>query len=272
MAKDSKDKPAGSIERLLEIMARLRDPKGGCPWDLEQNFATISPYTIEEAYEVADAISRGDMEGLKDELGDLLFQAVFHAQMAKEAGLFDFGDVVASISDKMLRRHPHVFGDAKVANAAEQTTAWEDHKAKERAKKPGTGALDGVPVALPSLLRAVKLQKRAAQVGFDWKEAAPILEKLSEEISELVSEMKAGAPMDRVTDEFGDILFVCANIARHLEVDPEAALRSTNDKFTRRFKRVEEILASRGKTAAQSSLEEMDALWTEVKRSEKSSS
>jgi nucleoside triphosphate diphosphatase len=270
MANSSKNKDAASIERLIEIMARLRDPKGGCPWDLEQNFATIAPYTLEEAYEVADAISRGNMEGLKDELGDLLFQVVFHAQMAKDAGLFEFSDVAASISDKMVRRHPHVFGDTKVANAAEQTTAWEDHKAKERAKQPGAGALDGVPLALPALLRAIKLQKRAALVGFDWKDATPILEKLNEEISELISEMKSGAPAEKINDEFGDILFVCVNLARHLQVDPETALRSTNDKFVRRFKRVEEILASRGKTAAQSTLEEMDALWTEVKREERS--
>jgi MazG family protein len=265
----SKAENAGSIERLLEIMARLRNPKGGCPWDLEQTFSTIAPYTLEEAYEVADAISRHDMDGLKDELGDLLFQVVFHAQMAKDAGLFAFGDVVASISDKMVRRHPHVFGDAKVASSAEQTTAWEDHKAKERAKQPGAGALDGVPLALPALLRAIKLQKRAAQVGFDWKDATPILEKLNEEISELIAEMKSGAPAEKINDEFGDILFVCVNLARHLQVDPETALRSTNDKFVRRFKRVEEILARRGKTAAQSTLDEMDALWTEVKREEK---
>lgn len=262
---------AGAIERLLEIMARLRDPNGGCPWDLEQDFASITPYTIEEAYEVADAVSRGDMDGLKEELGDLLLQVVFHAQMAKDDGLFAFSDVVAGIADKMIRRHPHVFGEAQVATSSAQTVAWEVHKAKERAEKAAggvAGALDGVPVALPALLRALKLQKRAAQVGFDWKEATPILEKLHEEIGELIAETKKGAPAERIQDEFGDILFVCVNLARHLQVDPEAALRSTNDKFARRFKSVEALLAAKGKTPASSTLQEMDALWNDVKREE----
>jgi MazG family protein len=257
-----------SIERLLTIMARLRDPKDGCPWDREQDFATIAPYTIEESYEVADAITRGDMAALKDELGDLLFQVVFHARMAEERGEFAFGDVVASISDKMLRRHPHVFGEANVPDAAAQTVAWEVHKAKER---EGKGTLDGVALALPALLRAIKLQNRAARVGFDWPNLVPVLDKLREELGEIEHEIVQGGPPDRLEDEVGDFLFVVANVARHLGIDPEAALRRTNGKFERRFKRIEQLLAVEGKTPSESTLEEMDALWDQAKAEEKAS-
>jgi MazG family protein len=255
-----------SIDRLLAIMARLRDPKDGCPWDREQDFATIAPYTIEESYEVADAIARGDMAALKDELGDLLFQVVFHARMAEERGDFAFGDVVAAISDKMLRRHPHVFGAAEVTDAAAQTVAWEAHKAAERA---GQGTLDGVALALPALLRAIKLQNRAARVGFDWPSLTPVLDKLREELAEIEHEVTSDGPRDRVEDEVGDFLFVVANVARHLGLDPEAALRRTNGKFERRFRRIEELLAEKGKIPADSTLEEMDALWNQAKDEEK---
>jgi MazG family protein len=256
-----------SIDQLLEIMARLRDPQEGCPWDREQDFATIAPYTIEESYEVADAIARDDMAALKDELGDLLFQVVFHARMAEERGAFAFGDVVAAISDKMLRRHPHVFGEARVADAAAQTVAWEHHKAAER---EGKGTLDGVALALPALLRAINLQNRAARVGFDWPNLVPVLDKLREELAEIEHEVKAGGAPDRLEDEVGDFLFVVANVARHLGLDPEAALRRTNSKFERRFKRIEELLTMKGKTPSQSTLEEMDALWDQAKAEEKS--
>jgi MazG family protein len=255
-----------AIDRLLAIMARLRDPKEGCPWDREQDFATIAPYTIEESYEVADAIARGDMAALKDELGDLLFQVVFHARMAEERGAFAFADVVAAISDKMLRRHPHVFGDANVADSAAQTVAWESHKANER---EGKGTLDGVALALPALLRAIKLQNRAARVGFDWPNLVPVIEKLREELGEIEHEIKQGGGPDRLEDEVGDFLFVVANVARHLKLDPEAALRRTNAKFERRFKRIEELLAAKGKTPSESSLDEMDALWDQAKAEEK---
>jgi len=255
-----------AIDRLLAIMARLRDPQEGCPWDREQDFSTIAPYTIEESYEVADAIARGDMAALKDELGDLLFQVVFHARMAEERGAFAFADVVAAISDKMLRRHPHVFGDADVADAAAQTMAWESHKANER---EGRGTLDGVALALPALLRAIKLQNRAARVGFDWPNLVPVIEKLREELGEIEHEIKQGGDPDRLEDEVGDFLFVVANVARHLKLDPEAALRRTNAKFERRFKRIEELLAAKGKTPSESSLEEMDALWDQAKAEEK---
>ena len=259
---------ATSIDRLLAIMARLRDPKDGCPWDREQDFATIAPYTIEESYEVADAIARGDMAALKDELGDLLFQVVFHARMAEERGDFAFGDVVAAISDKMLRRHPHVFGAAEVADAAAQTVAWEAHKAAERA---GQGTLDGVALALPALLRAIKLQNRAARVGFDWPNLIPVLDKLREELAEIEHEITQGGPPDRVEDEVGDFLFVVANVARHLGLDPEAALRRTNGKFERRFRRIEQLLTIQGKKPSDSTLEEMDVLWDQAKTEEKSS-
>ncbi len=263
------------IGRLLAIMTRLRDPDGGCPWDLEQNFATIAPYTIEEAYEVAEAAQSGDMAALKEELGDLLLQVVFHSRMAEEQGAFAFGDVAEAICAKMIRRHPHVFGDAKVATAADQTRAWEAQKAAERAAKgkgARTSALDGVPLALPALTRALKLQSRAADVQFDWDSAAPILAKLAEEIGELTAEATRGASQERLTDEFGDILFVTVNVARHLKVDPEAALRSTNAKFERRFREVERRLAAQGTEPARATLAEMDALWDAIKREEKSAS
>ena len=251
-----------AIMALVDVMARLRSPDGGCPWDLEQNFRTIAPYTIEEAYEVADAIERDDMAALKDELGDLLFQAVFHARMAEEEGLFDFAEVAQAIADKMVRRHPHVFGDADMRSADEQTAAWEEQKAHERAAKGHASMLDDVPVGLPGLARAVKLQKRAARVGFDWTDAKDVLSKISEETAELAEAMD-GADADKIEDEFGDLLFVLANLSRHLKVDPEAALRRTNEKFIRRFQYIEETL---GERLADASLEEMEALWTKAKR------
>ena len=260
------------IAQLLEIMARLRDPAGGCAWDLEQSFATIAPYTVEEAYEVADAIRRGSMSDLAEELGDLLLQVVFHAQMAKEAGAFDFDDVARGISAKMVRRHPHVFGDAHVRSAAEQTAAWEEIKAAERAGKTRSatpaGLLDDIAVTLPALTRATKLSRRAARVGFVWPDIQAVLAKLREEVAELEAEVAAGDTA-RAREELGDVLFVCANIARELDVDPEDALRETNAKFTRRFAHIEHALAARGSSPGQSNLEEMDALWNEAKRVEK---
>ncbi|HZH27012.1 MAG TPA: nucleoside triphosphate pyrophosphohydrolase [Azospirillaceae bacterium] len=261
------------IDRLLAIMARLRDPNGGCPWDLEQTFRTIAPHTIEEAYEVVDAIERDDMDALKDECGDLLFQVVYYAQMAGEAGHFDFNAVAQAVSEKMIRRHPHVFGDERIDTAGAQTSRWEEHKAAERAAKAGnanaaaegTGLLDGVPVGLPALTRAVKLQKRAARVGFDWPEVGQILDKLTEEITELKAELAVGAPKDRVTDELGDILFVIANLGRRLEVDPETALRGTNAKFERRFRYVEQRLAEKGRSPREATLDEMEELWQQAK-------
>ena len=259
---------AKRVETLLAIMARLRSREGGCPWDLEQTFQTIAPYTIEEAYEVADAIERRDLGALKDELGDLLFQVVFHAQMAAEARAFTFADVVASIVDKMLRRHPHVFGDAVVETAEAQTIAWEEHKKRERAARGAGRLLDDVPLASPALTRALKLQKRMASVGFDWSERGPILAKLQEEIGELTVEIEAGAPRAKLADELGDILFVCVNLARHLGVDPEEALRGTNAKVVRRFSHVEGSVKARGQKLGEVSLEEMDALWDDAKRRE----
>jgi MazG family protein len=264
---------APALTRLLAIMARLRDPEQGCPWDREQNFATIAPYTIEEAYEVADAIARGDMAGLQDELGDLLFQVVFHARMAEEAGLFDFSDVAGAIADKMVRRHPHVFGDAEISSAAAQSTAWEEHKASERAAEAaaaGTSgrALDGVALALPALLRAAKIQRRAARIGFDWPEARPVIAKLAEEIAELEAELEVepSADRSRLEDEMGDILFAAANLARKLDIDPEAVLRQATRKFERRFRRIEALAAERG---IGPDLDALDTLWDEVKRSER---
>ena len=255
------------IETLLAIMARLRTPETGCPWDLEQTFATIAPYTLEEAYEVADAIERKDMTQLKDELGDLLFQVVFHARMAEEAGAFSFQDVVQAINDKMIRRHPHVFGDADVKTADAQTAAWEEHKRKERLAKGG-GVMDDLPVALPALTRALKIQKRAATVGFDWKEARPIFDKLDEEIGELKAAMAENAPKEKLADELGDILFVVANIARHLGLKPEDALSGTNRKFLRRFGVIEDHARNAGRQVADLSLDEMEALWTQAKQDE----
>lgn len=259
------------MRSLLALMERLRDPESGCPWDREQTFATIAPYTVEEAYEVADAIQRSDHTHLKDELGDLLFQVVFHAQMAKEAGLFTFDDVVESITTKMLRRHPHIFGDGggSIETAEDQTAAWEEHKKRERAAK-GVGLLDDVPAALPALTRAVKLQKRAAQVGFDWNDIAPVLDKLEEELRELRQALSAGPAggTRKAAEELGDILFVCANIARHLGVDPEDTGRAANAKFIRRFARIEALLAAQGRSTADSTLDEMEALWQQAKREE----
>jgi nucleoside triphosphate diphosphatase len=264
---------APDLLRLLDIMARLRDPERGCPWDRAQSFATIAPYTIEEAYEVAEACERGDAASLKDELGDLLFQVVFHARMAEEAGLFAFNDVAAAIADKMLRRHPHVFGDAVIADAAAQTVAWEAHKAAERqAKAQEAGArpsaLDGVGAALPSLTRAEKLQGRAARVGFDWPEAAPVLDKIAEEIGELRQAMEEGTP-GHIADELGDLLFAMVNLARHVETDPEQALRAACRKFERRFRRVEALLAEAGSTVEAASLDDMEAQWRRAKSEER---
>jgi ATP diphosphatase len=258
------------LDRLLAIMARLRDPERGCPWDRVQDFSTIAPYTIEEAYEVADAIARGDEAALKDELGDLLFQVVFHARMAEEAGLFAFDDVAAAITDKMLRRHPHVFGDAEIASAAAQNEAWEEHKATERhARARQTGmpesVLDGVALALPALLRAAKIQRRAARIGFDWPDAGPVMEKVLEEIAELTTEIERDAEPVVLEDELGDILFAVANLARKLDIDPEAALRRATAKFERRFRRVE-LLAAEHRIGAD--LDALDALWQQVKRDE----
>jgi nucleoside triphosphate diphosphatase len=261
--------PKEPLERLLAVMAWLRDRQHGCPWDIEQTFRTIAPYTIEEAYEVADAIEREDMAALKDELGDLLLQVVYHAQMAAETKAFSFADVAATIADKMVDRHPHVFGDLKIADADAQTVSWEIRKAAERAKKmdaEAAGALDGVARALPALLRAEKIQKRAARVGFDWKTIGPVIDKIEEELAELRSELSGGKiDQARTTDELGDVLFAVANLARHCKVDPEAALRSTNDKFERRFRYIERRLREQGRKPADASLEEMEALWQEAK-------
>ena len=259
------------IERLLDIMAALRDPQRGCPWDREQTFATIVPFTIEEAYEVADAIERGDMAELRDELGDLLFQVVFYARMAEEAGHFDFSAVVEAIVDKLTRRHPHVFGDAQVDTAAQQSVEWERHKAAERAAKAGPGlasVLDGVSSALPALSRAVKLQRRAARVGFDWRALSEVLDKVAEELDEVRAEVAAGAGHERLRHEIGDLLLASSNLARFADIDPESALREANGRFERRFRRIEEWLAERGSRPDQSSLEEMEQLWRRAKEEE----
>jgi nucleoside triphosphate diphosphatase len=262
------DQNAG-IERLLEIMRRLRDPATGCPWDIEQDYDSIAPYTIEEAYEVADAIQRRDWPELEGELGDLLLQTVYHTAMGAEDGHFTFQSVVRNISDKMVARHPHVFGDEnRDKSAAQQTKDWEAIKAKERAGKAQKGALDGVAIGLPALLRAYKLQKRAARVGFDWPETTQVLDKIKEEAAELV-EAKDSLSADEVEEEFGDLMFVMANLGRHLGLDPEAALRRANSKFTKRFESVEERLSQIGRTPSQSNLAEMDALWDQVKLAER---
>ncbi len=254
------------IDRLIGIMARLRDPEHGCPWDREQDFATIAPYTIEEAYEVGDAIERDDMAALKDELGDLLFQVVFHAQMAEEAGLFAFDDVAAAISEKMVRRHPHVFGDAEIASVAAQNEAWEAHKARERAASGGgDSVLDGIALAFPALLRAGKVSRRAARIGFDWPDARSVIAKLTEEIAEIEAEMAAGADKARLEDEVGDLLFAAANLARKLEVEPETALRRATSKFERRFRAVEARAKERG---VGRDLDALEALWQQVKAEE----
>lgn len=265
------------ITDLLAIMVRLRDPATGCPWDVEQTFASIAPYTIEEAYEVADAIARNNTADLKDELGDLLLQVVFHARIAEEARLFRFDDVVTAICDKMVRRHPHVFGEAKVDSAEAQTAAWENLKAAERSAAQADSAtppsvLDGLPASLPALKQAEKLQKRAARVGFDWTEAKDILGKIEEELEEVRVEFGEGpAPADpaRLTDEIGDLLFACVNLARKAGIDPGMALRGTNLKFDRRFRRVESLLRAAGKTPSEADLAEMEALWVQAKHEER---
>jgi nucleoside triphosphate diphosphatase len=263
------------IERLKQVMARLRDKTAGCPWDVEQDFASIAPYTIEEAYEVADAIERDDMQGLREELGDLLFQVVFHARMAEEQGLFDFNAVADDLATKMIRRHPHVFGSAEIRDAGQQTEAWEAHKARERQEKSGddASALANVPVGLPSLTRAQKIQKRASRVGFDWGEAAPALDKVAEEVAELKAELAAPstdkAQQEKTDEELGDLLFAVVNVARLAGTDAETALRRATQKFERRFRKVEDLLAAKGKRPEQSTLQEMDALWDEAKAIER---
>jgi ATP diphosphatase len=265
------------IHTLLAIMARLRDPGSGCPWDIQQTFATIAPYTIEEAYEVADAIDRNDLHALKDELGDLLLQVVFHARMAEEQGSFAFGDVVAAISDKMIRRHPHVFAGESVEDAEAQTVAWEEQKRREResAGHEDTSALAGIARGLPEWQRAVKLQKRAASVGFDWPDITPVIAKLHEEIEEVREEFAAVAAepgdanaRDRLEEEIGDMLFVAANIARHAKVDVGAAMRRANLKFERRFRTMEALAESDGTTLAALPLEEQDRYWDRAKAAE----
>ncbi len=270
---DPLEPSASGIDRLLAVMARLRDPDGGCPWDLEQSFRTIAPHTIEEAYEVADAIERDDMAELKDELGDLLFQVVFYSQMAREQGDFDFEAVAAAIADKMIRRHPHVFSDVTVETADEMSERWEFQKAEERAEKAAVdgraaSVLDGVVPGLPALTRALKLQKRAARVGFDWTRPKEILDKIEEEIGELRAEIDGAGTPDRIEDEIGDLAFALVNLARRLDVDPDSALRRTNGKFERRFRRIEQWLAEDGRTPDDADLDELEALWQRAKGEE----
>ncbi len=267
------DPKTSAIVRLIGIMARLRDPASGCPWDIEQNFASIAPYTIEEAYEVADAIERGDTEALKEELGDLLLQVVYHARMAEEDGDFDFEAVATIISDKMVRRHPHVFGPDEMDTATAQTRAWEAHKAAERQAKAAesgrrASVLDGVAAGLPALTRSLKLQRRAARVGFDWPAALQVLDKIDEEVIELRAEIANNATSERVADELGDLLFALVNLARHLEVDPESALRHANAKFERRFRAVEARFDALGQELSETSLEDLEAAWQAVKAAE----
>jgi len=264
-----------NISDLLEIMKTLRDPDDGCPWDRDQNFESIAPYTIEEAYEVAEAIAQKDMSSLKDELGDLLFQVIFHAQMAEEQGQFNFADVVEGLCDKMTRRHPHVFGDVSIEDADAQTAAWEAHKEVERADKAranggAPSVLDGIALSYPALMRSVKLSKRAARVGFDWPDAKPVIEKLHEEMAELAVELierdKGVENQEEIEGEFGDILFAYSSLARLLKIDPERALRGTNDRFEARFRRIEQLLEQQGKKPQDQSLEELEALWQQAKR------
>ena len=257
------------IERILNVMAALRHPETGCPWDLQQDFASIAPYTLEEAYEVTDAIERGDMDDLKDELGDLLLQVVFHARMAEESNLFDFDDVVNAISDKMIRRHPHVFGDADADNPEAVRQSWEEIKAQEKAEKGKSEAdslMDDIPLALPGLSRAVKIQNRAARIQFDWPDIEPVFDKLQEEIGEVREAIKSGSA-DAMEDEIGDLLFVVANIARHLKIDPEKAVRRTNGKFMSRFKHLEAQAAQSDKETL--TLEELETFWQAAKKAEK---
>jgi len=273
--------PSGDIQRLLDIMAWLRTPGRGCPWDLEQDFTTIALFTIEEAYEVADAIERGDLADLKDELGDLLLQVVFHARMAEEQGIFAFPDVVRAITEKLIRRHPHVFGGDRDMSPEAVKGLWDRIKAEEKRAKAEerqrlglpapavAGVLAGVPTALPALTRALKLQDRAGKVGFDWNDVDAVLAKIVEEAGEIIEARRAGASQASVADEVGDLLFAAVNLARHLGVDPEAALRGTNAKFERRFGSIETALAAKGRSPAEASLDEMDALWNEAKRRER---
>jgi ATP diphosphatase len=256
------------LRRLLDIMAALRDPGHGCPWDRVQDFDSIAPYTIEEAYEVADAITRRDFAALPDELGDLLFQVVYHARMAEEDGRFAFADVARAIADKMVRRHPHVFGESAARDAGMQRAAWEDQKRAERALRTEQGVLEGIPAGLPALTRAQKLTGRAARVGFDWPDAGAVLDKLEEEVAELRAELAAADPA-RLRDEVGDMLFVLANLARKLDLDPEACLRHANAKFSRRFGAVEAELAARGRSPEDATLDEMEAAWVRAKAAER---
>jgi ATP diphosphatase len=267
-------KPSRDIARLLEIMAALRTPGTGCPWDLEQNFATIVPYTLEEAYEVADAIARGDLVDLRDELGDLLLQVVFHARMAEEQDAFDFGGVVEAITEKLIRRHPHVFGEAKGLSPKQVEGVWDRIKSEEKAERRGRGgkaedlgALAGVPVAMPALTRALKLQAKAGKVGFDWNDPMAVLAKIREECDEIEAEIAAG-DRAKAAAEVGDLLFAAVNLARHLNADPEATLRRANQKFSRRFASIEQALAAKGKRPQDSTLAEMDALWDAAKAAE----
>lgn len=267
--------PSKDIARLIKIMAALRDPDTGCPWDVEQDFSTIAPYTIEEAYEVADAIQRGDLDELRDELGDLLLQVVFHSRMAEERGVFAFADVVEAVTTKMIRRHPHVFGDETARGTGMAKGMWERIKAEEKAERRAArevreapaGALEGVPLALPALTRALKLQKKAARVGFDWREAAPVLDKIEEEIGELRAALANGEE-EAAAEEFGDLLFALVNLGRHLDVEAETALRGTNDKFATRFAVVEKTLADAGGRPETATLEEMEAIWQAAKNAE----
>ncbi len=260
-----------NTDHLLEIMVKLRDPLGGCPWDVEQNFKSIAPYTIEEAYEVADAIARGNMIDLKNELGDLLFQVIFHAQMASEAGYFTYEDVVSAISKKMVRRHPHVFSDAVIESADAQTSAWEDIKAQERLASRDKSALADVPVAMPALTRADKLQKRAARVGFDWDRPERVLDKIKEEVAEVEAETNAALDGERdgMAEEIGDLLFACANLARKWGIDPETALHRGNEKFERRFRAMEAYFQDTGTEMASLSLEEMENAWVMIKNAQR---
>ena len=271
--------PSSDIRRLIEIMAALRDPVAGCPWDVEQTFASIVPFTIEEAYEVADAVERGSTEDLREELGDLLLQVVFHARMAEEAGMFDFGGVVEAITAKLVRRHPHVFGDANARNSLAVKALWGRIKAEEKRAKsespairglPGegqSGALDGVPLALPALTRAMKLQEKAGEVGFDWNDIRAVLAKVVEEIAEVEAEIATGSAQS-LSGEVGDLVFTVVNLARHLKVDPETALRGANARFERRFAYIERRLAERGQTPENASLNEMESLWVDAKAKE----